>query len=469
MSNTDYDVCIVGAGAAGIFAAYAFIDSDYSVCLIDKQPNIGGTFANAWVNNWIPEPNIPPFKELYDTLHTPPYQVYGDYAKSWMHAAFSKSGGESGLAFSFDGEALLAFLKQKFELNKNIDVCLNTELISAASSGGNISSVKVRTDYGIRHITARFFVDATGNAVLCRYAGFPVVIGAEPQSTYGESLAPDSYKPDALNMPSLMYALTTNPDEAEDLTSVEVSDSVSFDGYICIDGVTGKVFVNPLSGLGVSGRCAADNYDEAYRLSIERRKQHWKKVRDELEKMSQQGVSDDTAWKGWKVGQRKYFLSKNYAPMLGVRETYRVKCKKMLTQNDLTKQITKDTTITQHFVACGNHDVDIHGGGSQEIINFNRNELRPYGVPLECFIPENSCNTFVAGRCAGFSHIAAASFRINKSAAQGGWAVGNAIRLMCDTDKVNIQNIDDAFVSDLLSENYTGFLHTVEYLEENVL
>lgn len=472
-----YDICIAGAGAAGIFAAYAFLSSNYSVCLIDKQPRLGGTFANAWINNWIPEPNIPPFAELYDKLHVPPYQVYGDYAKSWIHKKFSRNDSESGLAFSYNSENFINLLLEKLNAAENIYIYLNAEIKEISKSDGCIESVKVLINNEEKNISAKFFIDSTGDAVLCRQAGFSSILGAEASSVYGESLAPNVGNPDMLNMPSLIYELTLNPDDAEDLSSIVAADSVSFDGYVYADGVTGRVFVNPLSGLGVSGKDVIEDYKTAYSLAVERRKQHWKKVRDELEKMHLAGEHDDKLWKGWKVGQYKYLLSKNYAPMLGVRESYRVKCMKMLTQNDLTRQINSITAKAEHFVACGNHDVDIHGFGSQEIIDFNNKKLRPYGVPLECFIPEGSCNAFVAGRCAGYSHVAASSFRINKSAAQSGWAVGNAVRLLCDMDKTCLPYmtkdgrfyVEDGFVSILQSEKYTGFLNTVIYLENNVL
>ena len=464
-----YDVCVVGTGAAGVFAAYSFINTGYSVCLIDKQSRLGGTFANAWINNWIAEPNVSPFKDLYEDLHKPPYQVYGDYAKSWIHKNFSRNNSESGLAFSYNSESFLNILQEKFQKNDKIKIYLNAECTSVLCNNGKINSIKIKINAEEKFIEARFFIDATGDAVLCRYAGFPTVVGAEGKNTYNESLAPDFDAPSMLNMPSLIYELTMNPDEAEDLSSVVVSDNISFDGYVYTDGVTGKIFVNPLTGLGVSGQKGIGDYKEAYSLSVEYRKQHWKKVRDELEKKHNAGEPDNKVWKGWNVGQRKYFLSKNYAPMLGIRESYRVKCKKMLTQSDLTVQISSAAIKTKHFIACGNHDIDIHGYGSEEIIAFNKEKLCPYGVPLECFIPENSDNVFVAGRCAGYSHIAAASFRINKSAAQSGWAVGNAVRLLCDKKMNSVKNIDDCFITELQSEKYTGFFKTVNYLEENVL
>lgn len=467
------DVCIVGAGAAGIFAGLALCKSGYNVYLIEKKSEIGGTFSQSWIHNWIAEPNTPIMSFFYDRLHNPPYKVYGDYNNSWLHWQFNKRQLESGLSFGYDGKDLIDEFKQYMA---QIHILVDNECFEVSKTDKTIKSIKCRNriTQEIVDINALFFIDASGDAVLSRLADIKCFLGSDSRSLYNESLAPLKGNPSEINQPSLLYALTDNPAEAEDISKVVIDNTVNTDGYIDRDGVTGKLLVNPLTGLGLTGLAAIENYEKTYQYAIEQRKKHWKYVKDFLEKKSKEGKSDEEQVAGWKVGDRKYFLSKNFAPALGIRESYRVHCVRMLNQNDLTIQISSEDFKNKHFIACGNHEIDIHGFGSKEIIEFNKHKLRPYGVPLECFIPCGVSNMFVAGRCAGYSHIADGSFRINKSCAQSGWAVGNAVKLLLDNNLTSIKmdedgHFDQSLFESLISERYTDFSNIVNYLEENVM
>lgn len=155
-----------------------------------------------------------------------------------------------------------------------------------------------------------------------------------------------------------------------------------------------------------------------------------------------------------------------YAPKLGVRETYRTKAERLLNENSLYKKISstniKDGANLDKIIACGNHIVDLHGssGINTSAINADR---KPYGVPYGSLIPKGLKNVFVAGRCAGYTHIAAASFRLNKDMMQTGWAAGHAAK-MCLLG--NYQNTRDVDVELLQSENYTNFVAIVKQIDE---
>lgn len=63
-----WNVCIIGAGTAGIGAAYALANYNLSdgekmnVILVEPYPILGGTAVNAWVQTWIEGIN-PPYLE----------------------------------------------------------------------------------------------------------------------------------------------------------------------------------------------------------------------------------------------------------------------------------------------------------------------------------------------------------------------------------------------------------------------
>ena len=59
-----------------------------------------------------------------------------------------------------------------------VEILYNTSIIGAATSSGKISSCIVQTIEGIRKISAKVFIDSTGDAVLSRFAGVPTEKGS---------------------------------------------------------------------------------------------------------------------------------------------------------------------------------------------------------------------------------------------------------------------------------------------------
>ena len=107
----------------------------------------------------------------------------------------------------------------------------------------------------------------------------------------------------------------------------------------------------------------------------------------------------------------------SYAPMLGIRESYRVVGKYVLREQDLDLGLTGQTHTD--MIAIADHAVDIHGsGGSHELAG-------PYGIPYRCLLPEGGwTNLMVACHGASFSHIAASSCRLSRTMLQLGHAAG---------------------------------------------
>ena len=54
MSQSKYDLCVVGAGSGGIGAALAAARMGLSVLLIEKSDTLGGNAVRGGVHNWEP-------------------------------------------------------------------------------------------------------------------------------------------------------------------------------------------------------------------------------------------------------------------------------------------------------------------------------------------------------------------------------------------------------------------------------
>ena len=121
-----------------------------------------------------------------------------------------------------------------------------------------------------------------------------------------------------------------------------------------------------------------------------------------------------------------------YAPMLGIRESYRVVGEYVLNQNDLLAgykiQSQKD------IIALADHPMDVHGK------NTNLSTLsEAYGIPYRCLIPKGWSNLLVACRGASFSHLAASSCRLSRTMIALGHAAGFAASV---ASKENIPILD---------------------------
>jgi len=112
------------------------------------------------------------------------------------------------------------------------------------------------------------------------------------------------------------------------------------------------------------------------------------------------------------------------APMLGIRESYRIVGEYVLVEQDLLAGLRGQTH--PDLIAVADHSMDVHGQGSTRV----HGELKgPYGIPFRCLIPKGWENLLVACRGASFSHIAASSCRLSRTMIQLGHAAGAAAAL----------------------------------------
>jgi hypothetical protein len=131
------------------------------------------------------------------------------------------------------------------------------------------------------------------------------------------------------------------------------------------------------------------------------------------------------------------------APMLGIRESYRVVTRYVLNEHDLVAGLTGQPH--DDIIAIADHPCDIHGAGGRLT-----SVSGPYGIPYRCLIPRGDWgNLLVACRGAGFSKIAASSCRLQRTMIQLGHAAGAAAAMSVEAE-VPVDKIDiEALVSQL--------------------
>lgn len=463
-----HDVVIIGAGAGGIGVAYALANSGRSVLMIDCNSEIGGTHINGWVNVHASTPAPPFLKKIITGMlkdNTAKYinSDYHDfrpsdsicYDMSLLHSKYHKTGKEINICF----------VPQKLLENYQADlkqggIEIRTEILFQKVilfRDEQVQSIEVY-DLATRKtevLEADVFIDCSADSVLIGSCGGKRYVGLDARDRYlaeygfieehNRSLKDN---PSELNYPTLMYRVATGKDS--NLPSPEYCD----DALLYEDNCK-YVYVNTVSYLGMTGVDAMNDKDKVYAELSKRVYSHWAKIKS--------GKNSRCAYFHLKD---KRFISA--APILGIRETYRTSCERMLNENSFYEQISSQRLTGKSNldtpIAVGNHSVDIHGGSGGDVdTDFINSHMKPYGVPYGCLVPKGFTNVLVASRGAGFTHIAAASFRLNKDIMQLGWAAGKATLLFFkQKSKRDFHTID---TKQLQSLDYTDFVGSVAELE----
>ena len=433
------DVCVLGMGSGGFAAAYTLLCGGLSVIAADKNPGPGGTSVFAGVNCW--EPGVASgrvHRLLADILlseenaaavsHTVPnarifdpassensFEKYpwglsvpdqeADY-ESTLKRCLLFTGGEQSAdrRFQFDPDAMTNAMERLMEpFRARFRAFYGAVFDAAETENDQISAVILRNEGEKLRVRARYFIDATGDIVLSRAAGCGYAIGAEAKETYNEQSAPEKADPDKLNGVSYVFTVSQKGESPyETGTSTDAPRAVS-----CFNRCpNGDINVNMLPTFtGRAYRALGEKADEAGRKMIFA---YWNRLKKEI-----------PALESWHIAR--------IFPQAGVRESYRLIGKYVLTENEIRNGLPAGMKIA----AIADHPMDVHGedGGLREL-------PKPYEIPLECLLTKEFENLLVACRGASFSHIAASSARLSRTMLALGEAAGEEIIRRVKTEKL---------------------------------
>jgi hypothetical protein len=433
-------------------AAYALRGRSMMVALVERNEMLGGTATAGWVDTWIEGIHPPYFEPLFTALKAKG-KANGDLDKSLLPARYTQ-GADANASFGLllEHDALAAKYAEDMAAAPNITLLTGYELLpdTVEKCGGTVSAITVRPVDAKRNtyrIAARWFIDSSADGVLCRAAGCEARLGEDRYEDFGEPLMRGKTQQLSLNEPSLFFKIANTP-----LHDVPPNDNFNYDGYL-MDSME----VNPMNGLQLSGvevahKGAAPTRQTAKALTpyfwdyLKRHRSEHKDV-------------------PYSPAYLNCYSPQTYAPMLGVRETWRIVCDYMLRQQDLTERIS--SAKLKDYIACGSHTIDFHVYGSLSYgdVQSANARLQPSGIPYASLLPKALNNVWIACRAYGASHIALAARRVNKDMAQLGWAAGHAARTGCEDKLSNTREVDAA---KLQGDGYTGFAQSVRTLEKRM-
>ncbi len=460
------DVAVIGGGSAGFAAAWSAAHLGSSVILVEKESMLGGTSTLGGVNNW--EPGIGgtgvPYR-VYQRLRQIPgaagvyrFDRHLAWRKPWEKYTFPGGmietdpcvsyahtlrrhgpgmGNEAwfrehcrGVIFEPDAmaETMLAMLNETGRCR----VLLNTAFREARHADGTVSAVSLSDGTVVR---AKIFIDAT-DAVFYAQLGCELMTGRDRRADFNEPGAPPEPLM-RLNGATLVYRITplakNEPDLIEPLPE-GIPEKCWWQGGFPVAFVgqypKGDRFVNMLPTM------RGEEYlelgpEKAYAECRHRVLAHWH-------------------WYQKNYDEFRRFRLKSIFPVMGVRETRRVRGEYVLNQRDLIATLANQKH--DDIIAIADHPMDNHGGGGPS------GELKgPYGIPYRCLLPLKTTNVLIAGRAASFSAIAASSCRLSRTMMQLGQAAGTAAHLSCSSS-VPLREVQASEIRRVMAERIDQFV-----------
>ncbi|OGV49851.1 MAG: hypothetical protein A2X49_08405 [Lentisphaerae bacterium GWF2_52_8] len=436
----DFDVCVIGGSATGVFAAVRAAQAGARVALVEANGFFGGVATAGLVNIW---------HSLYDTEGKK--QIISGLTEEIIerlkkrNAVSIKNPDNPHVYAIFNAAELTIELDELVCEQKSIRPFLHTRFVRPILDGeGHVSHAVIEDKSGRRAIKASFFVDASGDGDLIHRAGLPTRKNATPQPpTTGAGIC--GIEEVAKLNPGFRIEDVLNPKK------FNAGFKHSFMWSSEFIGVPGMHFV---AASRMNGTDSSDA-DSLTAAEIEGRRQ--------IRKIC------DIVRENFKTNG-KFGLGVLPAST-GIRESRHCDCLHKLSELEVLEGNSFDDSI-----ANGSYVVDIHHGGG---ITFKRQdgrmsemlvspgeeprwvegrwreerELNPtfYQIPYRCLVPKGSENVLCAGRLIDCDPGAYGAIRVMVNCNQTGEAAGLAATLAL-SGKSNISKVDPKALRKSLSK-----------------
>ena len=409
-----YNVIVVGSGSAGATATISAARAGAKTLVLDRLPFLGGTSTavlDTFYGFYTPGSNS---KKAVSGVSEDVMERLRRHS-SWLERPNTYGAG-TGVTYHPE------YLKVVWEdliTEAGAHVLLNAWVQDVESKDGALRSVIVATKLGLRAFTADVFVDASGDADLCHFGGFPYELAGEiePAQTLTTTFRlcnVDMSRRKTLSrkeFQSLMAAAAESGEYA--LPRKEGSDHVT-----PVEHMTATIMTR-LPSYYKHGDSILNATDPELisRAEMEGRKQAIEYIRFLRDKVP---------------GYEKAQLA-TFGTQIGVRETRRVYGEHRLTREEVLSAKQFDDQIG----LCGAPIEDHHGGADTKWAYLP--EGMCVGIPWRTLIPQGSRNFLVAGRCFSATHQAHASVRSMAQCMAMGQAAGTAAAQMAKERKAPLE------------------------------
>lgn len=390
------DVCVVGGGLAGTFAAIAAARHGAKVVLMQDRPMLGGN-ASSEIRMWVSGAGSR-VRNLQETGIMEEVLLENMYRNPTRNFSIWDS-----------------ILYEKVKAESNIELLLNCACCFAETENATIKNVIgfQLTTYTWQKVEADVFIDCSGDSILAELVDAEYMVGREAKETFGETWGLEKADKKTMGMSLMIQAHETDhkcefipPEWAYKFTTDE---EMKFKPHDCLDRIETNFYWIELGGEVDSIHDTEELRDELLKIAYG--------VWDHMKNYGDHGADN------WELD----FIG--FLP--GKRESRRYVGGYVLTQQDV-----ESGRQFEDEVAYGGWQIDNHLPGGFYMDGADGNHLQkkrltePYGIPLRSLYSKNVENLMFAGRNISASHLAFATTRVMGTCGVMGQAVGTAAALM---------------------------------------
>ena len=431
----NYDVVVCGGGMAGFSAAIAAARSGSKTCLIQNRPVFGGNCSS----------------EIGVTIHgAAAFHAYARETgiisellieeRSKNHAEIYENGWINSVWDMVLYDMAVQTSNLTFYLNTNLTGVEKVQNHQIQSIIAQIQNAETEL-----HLSAKIFIDCTGDGVLADLAGCEWRLGTESKSEFNELHAPEEASNDTMGNSIHFRARDMGkpvPFKAPEWAMQYEDASYFYDnGRIPKDKRGGFWWLE----IGVPYHTIYDNENIRHELT-----RHalgvWDWMKNHDPKTKDLCANYALDW----IGQ-----------VPGKRESRRIIGEYFMTENDIQeKKVFKDE------IGFGGWFVDLHTPGGLlaknsepssasdggEYNTFNEYSVKsycgPYGFPLRILIAKDIDNLMMAGRNVSCTHAALGTLRVMGTTAVMGQAAGTAAAI-ANQKGIEIKDVPDEAIHEV--------------------
>jgi FAD dependent oxidoreductase len=396
-----FDVIVAGGGSSGSIAAIAAARSGARTLLVERYGFLGGistAVLDTFYGFYTPGTHsIKAVSGIADEVVTNLRGLGGCFERPNTYGA--------GTGITYNPE-YLKVIWEELAANAGVQLLLHAWIQDAQTANGRIQQLVVATRAGLRRLSADFFIDATGEADICHYAGAPYEAAgqhepAQSLTTTFKVVNVDAELRKTISKQEFHERMAAAAESGEfDLPRREGSDHVT-----TIPGMMATNMTRVPSSFQAPGvfRNATDPefFTEA---EIEGRRQALEYLRFLRARIPGYAASDLVA----------------FSTQLGVRESRRIFGEYRLTREDVLSARQFEDQIGLCGAPIEDHQAG-HGTRWQYLPDGSC-----VGIPFRCLLPLQLDNLLVCGRCFSASHDAHAAVRSMAQCMAMGQAAGTA-------------------------------------------